>query len=62
MKDLLKIMGQVTLIVMVGMLMVLPTALAVYLAIVYGSWLLGALALEVSILTFSIGVYLMEAE
>ena len=62
MNDLLKIMGQVTLTVMVGMLMVLPTASAVYLAIVYESWLLGALAFAVFILTFSIGIYLMEAE
>jgi hypothetical protein len=42
--------------------MALPTTLAVYLAIVYESWLLGALAFAVFILTFSIGIYLMEAE
>ena len=62
MKELLEIMGQVTLIVMVGLLMALPTTLAVFLAIEYESWLLGALAFAVLILTLSIGVYLMEAE
>ena len=62
MKELLEIMGQVTLIVMVGLLMALPTTLAVFLAVEYESWLLGALAFAVLILTLSIGVYLMEAE
>ena len=62
MRELLEIMGQVILIVMVGLLMALPTTLAVFLAIEYESWLLGALAFAVLILTFSIGIYLMEAE
>ena len=62
MKELLEIMGQVTLIVMVGLLMALPTTLAVFLAVEYESWLLGALAFAVLILTLSIGIYLMEAE
>ena len=62
MRKLLEIMGQVILIVMVGLLMALPTTLAVFLAIEYESWLLGALAFAVLILTLSIGVYLMEAE
>ena len=62
MRELLEIMGQVALIIIVGLLMALPATLAVFLAIEYESWLLGALAFAVLILTFSIGVYLMEAE
>ena len=62
MRELLEIMGQVALIIIVGLLMALPATLAVFLAIEYESWLLGALAFAVLILTFSIGIYLMEAE
>ena len=62
MRELLEIMGQVALIITVGLLMALPATLAVFLAIEYESWLLGALAFAVLILTFSIGIYLMEAE
>ncbi len=62
MRELLEIVGQATLIVMVGLLMALPATLAVFLAIEYESWLLGTLAFAVFILTFSIWVYLMDAE
>ncbi len=62
MRELLEIMGQATLIVMVGLLMALPTTLAVFLAIVHDSWLLGTLAFAVFVLTTSVWVYLMDAE
>lgn len=62
MRELLEIMGQATLIVMVGLLMALPTTLAVFLAIEYESWLLGLLAFAVFVLTTSVWVYLMDAK
>ena len=62
MKDLLKIMGQVALIIIVGLLMALPATLAVFLAIEYESWLLGLLAFAVFVLTTSVVVYLAEAK
>lgn len=62
MRELLEIVGQATLIVMVGLLMALPATLAVFLAIEYESWLLGLLAFAVFVLTTSVWVYLMDAE
>jgi len=61
-RDVFEIMGQVTLIVMVGMFATLPTALVVGLAIEYESWLLGLLAFAVFVLTTSVVVYLAEAK
>ena len=61
-RDVFEIMGQVTLIVMVGMFATLPTGLVVGLAIEYESWLLGLLAFAVFVLTTSVVVYLAEAK
>ena len=62
MRELLEIVVQVTQVVMVGLLMALPTTLAVFLAIEYESWLLGLLAFAVFVLTTSVVIYLAEAK
>ena len=61
-RDVFEIIGVVALTVAGGMIASLPTALIICRAIETKSWLLGALAFAVFILTFSIGIYLMEAE
>lgn len=59
-RDLFKIMGEVALFVVVGMLASLPSTLVMYLAIENESWLLGVLTFVLFVLTISVGVYLED--
>ena len=59
-RDVFKIMGLVTLIVVFGMLLSVPTSLILSRAIETGSWLLGLLAFAVFVLTVSVGFYIMS--
>jgi len=55
-RDVFKIMGLVTLIVVFGMLLSVPTSLILSRAIETGSWLLGLLAFLLFITIVSIAV------